>query len=47
MKIADFGFARDIYATDEYFRTTGGVFPIKWMALESLFSRLYSEKSDV
>ncbi|XP_015772817.1 PREDICTED: fibroblast growth factor receptor 1-like [Acropora digitifera] len=47
MKIADFGFARDIYATDEYVKTTGGVFPVKWMALESLFSRVYSEKSDV
>ena len=47
MKIADFGFARDIHATDEYVKTTGGMIPVKWMALESLFSRVYSEKSDV
>ena len=47
MKIADFGLARDIHATNEYVKTTDGVFPAKWMALESLFSKVYSEKSDV
>ena len=48
VKIADFGFARDIDATRNYVRTrTDGVFPVKWMALESLFSGVYSEKSDV
>ena len=48
VKIADFGFARDIYSTRNYVRTrTDGVFPVKWMALESLFSGVYSEKSDV
>ena len=47
MKIADFGLARDIYKSDLYVRTTSGVLPIKWMALESLFQKEYSEKSDV
>lgn len=48
VKIADFGFARDIYSTRNYVKTrTDGVFPVKWMALESLFLGVYSEKSDV
>ena len=47
MKIADFGLARDIYKSDLYVKTTSGVLPIKWMALESLFQQEYSEKSDV
>ena len=47
MKIADFGLARDVYKSDLYVKTTSGVLPIKWMALESLFQKEYSEKSDV
>ena len=47
MKIADFGLARDIYKSELYVRTSSGVLPIKWMAIESLLSREYSEKSDV
>ena len=47
MKIADFGFARDIYKSDLYVMTKSGVLPMKWMAIESLFLREYSEKSDV
>ncbi|XP_073254427.1 fibroblast growth factor receptor 1-like [Porites lutea] len=47
MKIADFGFARDIYKSDLYVMTNSGVLPMKWMAIESLLLREYSEKSDV
>jgi len=47
MKIADFGLARDIYESDLYVKTNSGVLPMKWMAIESLFLREYSEKSDV
>ena len=47
MKIADFGLARDIYKTELYVKTDSGVLPMKWMAVESLFFREYSEKSDV
>ena len=47
MKIADFGLARDIYKSELYVRTSSGVLPIKWMAIESLLFREYSEKSDV
>ena len=47
MKIADFGLARDIYKNELYVNTNSGVLPMKWMAIESLFLREYSEKSDV
>ena len=47
MKIADFGLARDIYKSELYVQTNSGVLPMKWMAIESLFLREYSEKSDV
>ena len=47
MKIGDFGLARDIYTNKEYVKTTNGLLPVKWMALESLFDRVYTEKSDV
>ena len=47
VKIADFGLARDIYRSDLYVKKNNGVLPIKWMAIESLFFREYSEKSDV
>ena len=47
MKIADFGCPRNIYKSDLYMKTNSGVLPMKWMAIESLFLREYSEKSDV
>ena len=47
MKIADFGLARDIYKSGLYVKTTSGILPVKWMALESLFQKEYSAKSDV
>ena len=47
MKIADFGLARDIYKSGLYVKTSSGVLPMKWMAIESLVLREYSEKSDV
>ena len=47
MKIADFGLARDIYKSDLYVKASSGVLPMKWMAIESLILREYSEKSDV
>ena len=47
MKIADFGLARDIYKSELYVKTNSGVLPMKWMAIESLFLRKYSEESDV
>ena len=48
MKVADFGLARDVYNSEMYVKaTSAGVLPVKWMALESLFDRLYTEKSDM
>ena len=47
VKISDFGLAKDVYKNDFYVKTTDGFLPVKWMALESLFLRKYSEKSDV
>ncbi|KXJ28420.1 fibroblast growth factor receptor 4 [Exaiptasia diaphana] len=47
IKISDFGLARDIYQEDLYVKTSRGLLPIKWMALESLFDRIYTHMSDV
>lgn len=47
LKIADFGFARDVHFSDYYRKKKNGMLPIKWMALESLIDRLYTTKSDV
>ena len=50
--MADFGLTEDMYATN-YFRHDEKVVgseekvPIKWMAPESIESRLYNEKTDV
>ncbi|XP_006831478.1 PREDICTED: fibroblast growth factor receptor 2 isoform X3 [Chrysochloris asiatica] len=47
MKIADFGLARDINNIDYYKKTTNGRLPVKWMAPEALFDRVYTHHSDV
>ncbi|XP_068608761.1 fibroblast growth factor receptor 1b [Brachionichthys hirsutus] len=47
MKIADFGLARDIHHIDYYKKTTNGRLPVKWMAPEALFDRVYAHQSDV
>ncbi|XP_010876451.1 fibroblast growth factor receptor 1b [Esox lucius] len=47
MKIADFGLARDIHHIDYYKKTTNGRLPVKWMAPEALFDRVYTHQSDV
>ncbi|XP_048125496.1 fibroblast growth factor receptor 2 isoform X3 [Alosa alosa] len=46
MKIADFGLARDVHNIDYYKKTTNGL-PVKWMAPEALFDRVYTHQSDV
>ena len=49
IRIGDFGLSEDIYSS-KYFRQ-GEEFsvklPVKWMALESLLDRIFSEKTDV
>ena len=47
LKIADFGLARDIHCHDYYRKTTDGRLPVKWMAPEALFRRIYTTQSDV
>nr|WOX59759.1 receptor tyrosine kinase FGFR1A1 [Carcinus maenas] len=47
MKIADFGLARDIHSQDYYRKTSEGRLPVKWMAPEALFHRVYTSQSDV
>jgi len=47
MKIADFGLARDIQNQEYYRKTTDGRLPVKWMAPEALFHRIYTNQSDV
>lgn len=47
VKIADFGLARDIQETDYYRKCTDGRLPVKWMAMEALFDRIYTTQSDI
>ncbi|CAO2624646.1 Fibroblast growth factor receptor 3 [Lemmus lemmus] len=47
MKSADFGLARDVHNLEYYKKTTNGRLPVKWMAPESLFDRVYTHQSDV
>lgn len=47
VKIADFGLARDVHLTDYYRKCTVGRLPVKWMAMESLFDRVYTVQSDI
>lgn len=47
VKIGDFGMTRDVYETDYYRKTVGGLLPIRWMAPESLKDGVFTSQSDV
>lgn len=47
LKVADFGLARNINKTDYYRKCTDGRLPVKWMAIEALFDRVYTTYSDI
>lgn len=50
IKVADFGLSESIDTTKDYFRQeerNALKLPIKWLALESINDRVFSEKSDV
>lgn len=47
VKVGDFGLARDVYQDGVYVQQEPSKVPLKWMALESLSSNVYTAKSDV
>ncbi len=50
IKVADFGLAENIDISKEYFRQDQDIpikLPVKWLALESIQDKVFSEKSDV
>jgi len=46
-KVADFGMARDVKDVDYYRKISPGKVPLKWMAPEAIFDRVYTYQSDV
>ena len=52
IKVGDFGLSEEIYSRNYFRQDIGGQdssvrLPVKWMALESLLDRIFSEKTDV
>lgn len=47
VKITDFGLAKLLTADEKEYHADGGKVPIKWMALESILTRMYTHQSDV
>ncbi|KAM9795439.1 vascular endothelial growth factor receptor 3 [Neosynchiropus ocellatus] len=47
VKICDFGLARDVYKDPDYVRKGHVCLPLKWMAPESIFDKVYTSQSDV
>lgn len=47
VKICDFGLARDIYKDPDYVRKGEARLPLKWMAPEAIFDKVYTTQSDV
>ncbi|XP_068735923.1 uncharacterized protein [Montipora capricornis] len=45
--VSDFGMSRDIYESGAYEHMSGGMLPVRWMALESIEDFTYNVKTDV
>ncbi|XP_071812738.1 vascular endothelial growth factor receptor 1-like isoform X2 [Apostichopus japonicus] len=47
VKICDFGLARHLYQNPDYIASGKGRFPVKWMAPESIFDKVYTTQTDI
>ena len=47
VKVADFGFSRDVYSREYYRLERRTRLPVKWLPPESLLDNIFNEKSDV
>ncbi|KAJ8025125.1 Vascular endothelial growth factor receptor 1 [Holothuria leucospilota] len=47
VKICDFGLARHLYHNPDYIASGKGRFPVKWMAPESIFDKIYTTQTDI
>uniref|UniRef100_UPI00089DBC12 receptor tyrosine-protein kinase erbB-4 n=1 Tax=Ciona intestinalis TaxID=7719 RepID=UPI00089DBC12 len=47
VRITDFGLAKLLDVKEDVYRAEGGKMPIKWLALESIQHRIFTQKSDV
>ena len=47
VKVADFGLTRDVYISDYYVMSHSNPLPVKWLAPEVFFDKVFSEKTDV
>ncbi|XP_051970460.1 vascular endothelial growth factor receptor 1-like isoform X4 [Xyrauchen texanus] len=47
VKICDFGLARDVFKNPDYVRKGDARLPLKWMAPESIFDKVFTTQSDV
>ncbi|XP_072025326.1 vascular endothelial growth factor receptor 1-like [Amphiura filiformis] len=47
VKICDFGLSRNLYYDPDYIASSKSLLPIKWMAPESIFDKVFTSQSDV
>ncbi|XP_078383581.1 uncharacterized protein LOC144666103 isoform X2 [Oculina patagonica] len=45
--VSDFGMSRDVYESGEYEQISGGLMPVRWMAIESLEDYTFNTMTDV
>ncbi|XP_065840044.1 uncharacterized protein [Oscarella lobularis] len=47
LKVSDFGLTRAVYKDGVYLQKTAKLLPLRWMSIEAITHRLFTEKSDV